>query len=280
MLADAICSTESFAQDAGGKLYHYKDGAFRPHGEKYIKTRVKALLTIWRETKAWSTRLASEVVEYIRTDATELPDRPRMDLVNVENGMVRVEDGVLLPHDPKYLSVVQLPVWYDPAAACPNIEAFVASTFPNDAHTLAWEIPGVLMVPATWLQKAILLLGEGSNGKSTWLSLLVRFLGKHNVSSKSLHKLENDKFASARLVGKLANICADLPSEHLAGTSVFKALTGEDSQVDAEYKFKDSFDMEPFRVWCFPRTIPAEQRFFRGIFPPMAGNPLRSYVWT
>jgi putative DNA primase/helicase len=267
-LADAICLKEYFAQDGGGKLYRYDGGAYRPGAEKQVKVMVKSLLTAWGDTKAWSTRLASEVVEFIRVDARELPDRPRMDLVNVENGRVRVADGVLLPHDPKFLSMVQLPVTYDPSAICPNIESFIANTFPSDAHTLAWEIPGVLMVPATWLQKAILLLGEGSNGKSTWLSLLVRFLGKHNVSSKPLHKLETDKFAAARLVGKLANICADLPSEHLAGTSIFKALTGEDSQVDAENKFKDSFDMEPFARLVFsanhpPRSADSSPAFFR-----------------
>ncbi|MGD0653130.1 MAG: phage/plasmid primase, P4 family [Thermoguttaceae bacterium] len=265
-LADAICLKEYFAQDGGGKLYRYDGGAYRPGAEKYVKAIVKASMTAWGDTKAWSTRLASEVVEFVRVDAPELPDRPRMDLVNVLNGMVRA-DGVLLPHDPKYLSVVQLPVKYDPAATCPNIEAFVKSTFPTDAHDLAWEIPGVLMVPATWLQKAILLLGEGCNGKSVWLSLLTRFLGRHNIAAIPLHKLEADKFSVSRLVGKLANICADLPSEHLAGTSTFKALTGGDT-LNAEYKFKDSFDLEPFARLVFsanypPRSADSSAAFFR-----------------
>jgi putative DNA primase/helicase len=123
------------------------------------------------------------------------------------------------------------------------------------------------MVPATWLQKAILLLGEGCNGKSVYLALLVRFLGRCNISTKSLHKLEQDKFAAARLVGKLANICADLPSEHLAGTSTFKALTGGDT-LDAEYKFKESFDLEPFARLVFsanhpPRSADSSAAFFR-----------------
>jgi putative DNA primase/helicase len=266
-LADAICLKESFAQDAGGKLYRYDGGAYRPHADKYIKSMVKTMLTAWGDTKAWSTRLASEVVEFIRVDAQELPDRPRLDLINVKNGMVRVVDGLLLPHDPKYLSVVQLPVNHDPAAMCLNIDAFVESTFPADAHDLAWEIPGVLMTPATWLQKAILLLGEGCNGKSCWLSLLVRFLGRHNVAAIPLHKLEIDKFSVSRLVGKLANICADLPSEHLAGTSTFKALTGGDT-LNAEYKFKDSFDLEPFARLVFsanhpPRSADSSPAFFR-----------------
>ena len=266
-LADAICIRDHFAQDAGAKLYVYKNGVYRPQGDKHVKAMVKSLLTTWGETKAWSTRLASEVVEFIRTDAPEIPDRPRMDHVNVENGMVRVEDGLLLPHDPKFLSVVQLPVRHDPAATCPNIEAFVAASFPADADALAWEIPGVLMVPATWLQMAILLLGEGCNGKSVWLSLLVRFIGKHNVATMPLHKLEIDKFAVSRLVGKLANVCADLPSEHLAGTSVFKAITGGDS-LTGEYKFRDSFDLEPYARLVFsanhpPRSSDSSAAFFR-----------------
>jgi putative DNA primase/helicase len=266
-LADAICIRDHFSQDTGDRFYVYKNGVYRPHGEKHVKAMVKALMTEWEDTKKWSSHLASEVVEFLRTDAPELPDQPRMDMVNVENGMVRVEDGLLLPHDPKYLSVVQLPVTYDPAAACPNIDAFVAATFPADAHNLAWEIPGLLMTPATWLQKAILLLGEGSNGKSVWLSLLVRFLGKRNVATIPLHRLETDKFVTARLVGKLANICADLPSEHLAGTSVFKQIVGGDA-LPAEFKFKDSFDVEPFSRLVFsanhpPRSNDSSAAFFR-----------------
>jgi putative DNA primase/helicase len=266
-LADAICLQESFAQDAGGKLYRYVGGVYRPSAEKYIKSMVKTKLTAWGDTKAWSTRLATEVVEFIRVDALELPDRPRLDLINVKNGMVRVADGVLLPHDPHYLSVVQLPVRYDPTATCPYIEAFIASTFPVDAHDLAWEIPGYLMTARTWLQKAILLLGEGCNGKSVWLSFITRFLGRHNIAAIPLHKLESDKFSVSRLVGKLANICADLPSEHLAGTSTFKALTGGDT-LNAEYKFKDSFDLEPFARLVFsanhpPRSADSSAAFFR-----------------
>jgi putative DNA primase/helicase len=124
------------------------------------------------------------------------------------------------------------------------------------------------MVPATWLQQGILLTGEGCNGKSVYLSLLVRFLGRHNVATVALHRLEADKFAVSRLVGKLANICADdLPSEHLAGTSTFKALTGGDT-LSAEHKFKDSFDLAPFARLVFsanhpPRSADSSAAFFR-----------------
>jgi len=267
LLADAIGHDHHFARDAGGRLYHYVNGVFRPRGESFVKAEVKPLCVEWAQTKKWNSRLAAEVVEFIRVDSPELPDRPKADLINTEAGMVCVGNGILLPHDPKYLSSVQLPVNYDPTATCPNIERFVSETFPADAQDLAWQIPGVLMVPIVWLQKAILLTGEGSNGKSVWLSLIVRFIGKQNIATMALHKLESDKFAVSRLVGKLANICADLPSEHLAGTSVFKKIVGGDT-LTGEYKFRDSFDLEPFARLVFsanhpPRSADSSPAFFR-----------------
>jgi putative DNA primase/helicase len=62
-------------------------------------------------------------------------------------------------------------------------------------------------------------------------------------------------------------VCADLPSEHLAGTSVFKALTGGDD-VSGEYKFKDSFEFTPFARLVFsanapPRSSDSSEGFFR-----------------
>ena len=267
LLADAICAGGHFAQDAGGRLYRYNGGVYRQRGEEYVKGRVKQLCLDWKSANHWSSGLASEVVEFIRVDSRQLWEKPPEHLVNVENGLLRVDDGILLPHTPEHLSSVQLPVTHDPAATCPNIESFVATTFPRDAQSLAWEIVGVLMVVITWLQKAILLLGEGCNGKSVYLALVVRFLGRQNVATIPLHKLEADKFSVSRLVGKLANICADLPSEHLAGTSTFKALTGGDT-LTAEYKFRESFDLEPFARLLFsanhpPRSADSSGAFFR-----------------
>lgn len=190
-----------------------------------------------------------------------------MNLVNVENGLLDIEAGQLHKHSPEHLSSVQLPVAYDPEAQCFEWESFVQEVFPSDAQELAWQIIAWLMCPDVSLQKAILLLGEGGNGKSTYLTGVTAFLGQSNVSALSLHKLEGDRFAVARLVGKLANICPDLPSSHLAGTSVFKALTGGDT-VPAEHKYRESFEFTPFVRLVFsannvPRSTDSSQAFFR-----------------
>jgi putative DNA primase/helicase len=167
---------------------------------------------------------------------------------------------------PAHLSPVQLPVMYYPRATCPAWERFVSDVFPADAQELAWEVIAWLMTADTSIQKAILFEGEGGAGKSTYLRAVTAFLGRHNVASLSLHKLEADRFAAARLVGKLANICPDLPSEHLAGTSMFKAITGGDI-ITAEHKYRDSFEFSPFARLVFstnhlPRSSDGSSAFF------------------
>lgn len=87
------------------------------------------------------------------------------------------------------------------------------------------------------------------------------------MAGVSLHKLEASRFATARLVGKLANICPDLPSEHLAGTSVFKALTGGDL-IHGERKYGESFEFESFARLVFsantpPQSADSSHAFFR-----------------
>lgn len=265
-LADQIVSKHQFAQDAGGRLYQYQEGAYRRGGEKLVKTLVKKLCIEYGTTEEWSPTLASDVVEFIRVDSPELWERPPLDLLNVKNGLLRLSDRVLLPHSTDHLSPIQLPVEYDPAAFCHTVEKFVNETFPSDATVLAWEMTAWLMRPDTSIQKAVLLTGPGGNGKSVWLRLLTAFLGREHTSGLSLHKLEGDKFAASRLYGKLANICPDLPSEHLSGTSVFKAITGGDTVI-GEYKFKDSFEFVPYARLVFsannaPRSQDSSQGFF------------------
>lgn len=264
-LADSILSADSFAIDASGLLYRYHHGVYRPDGRGHIKQCCKQLLESWKSTKSWSTYRVDQVYEYICTDAPRLWDRPPLNVLNVKNGLLDLETGELHPHTPDHTSSIQLPVEYDPEADCPTWHKFVEEVFPEDCSQLPWELLAWLMTPDTSIQKAVLLLGEGRNGKSTFLAAVKAFLGRENVTGLSLHKLETDRFAAARLVGKLANICPDLPSCHLVSTSTFKALTGGDP-VHAERKFRESFEFEPFARLVFSANHPPQGADSSGAF--------------
>ena len=264
-LAATILRTDHFARDNGGRLYVFLDGVYKPRGDTHVEKRARELLLLWGEN--WTQHRGREVVAFLIVGAPLLWEQPPAHTLNVANGLVDTETRKLRPHDPLFLSSVQIPVRFDPQAACPAIEQFVASTFPPDAQAVAWEVPAWLMMSNADIQKALLLLGEGSNGKSTWLRLMVAFLGRQNTVALSLQKLEGDRFATARLVGKLANICPDLPSVHLTDTSMFKAITGGD-YIAGEYKHQDGFDFRPFVHMIFsanhpPQSSDASAAFFR-----------------
>ena len=254
-VADEITANHHFARDGGGKLYVYTGGVYVASGDAFIQRKVKQIYVRKARGDKWSKQKASEVCEFIRVDAPDLWLQPPRDVINLQNGLFHATAGKIQPHTPEHLSPIQLPVRYDPGARCPMWEEFIADVFPGDGEPIAWEIIAWAMTPDTSIQKAALLLGEGSNGKSTYLRGVVAFLGKHNTAAISLHKLEQDRFASARLLGKLANICPDLPSEHLAGTSTFKALTGGDL-FNAEHKYSDSFEFIPFAKLLFSANLP------------------------
>jgi P4 family phage/plasmid primase-like protien len=266
-LAEAITATDHFARDKGAMLYHWEGGVYRPTGKRAVEARVKELCKAWQKTKAWSPELATRVEQWILVDAPRLWEQPPLDTLNVPNGLLDIAARALRPHSPDHLSAVQIAARFDAAATCPHIDRFIQDVFPDDTRHLPYEVAAWLMLPDTSIQKAVLLLGEGANGKSVWLNLLLTFLGRENVSTLSLHRIEADKFAAARLVGKLCNIGTDLPTAALAGTSMFKALTGGDC-ITAERKFETSFEFQPFARLLFsansaPRSDDATHGFFR-----------------
>jgi P4 family phage/plasmid primase-like protien len=276
-LAGVITAQDYFARNGAGLLYVYRAGVYRPDGELLIRQRVKHLLLDDDCSEMWSRALAREIVEFIALDVPELLERPSTELINVENGFLNVRTRQLFPHSPDLLSTIRIPVTHDPQAACPEIERFIGEVFPEDAVGLAWEILGDLLTVDRSVQKAICLLGEGGNGKSAFLDLATHFVGAENVCHLSLQRLEADRFSAARLYGKLANICTDLPGERLSSSAMFKAITGCD-RITAEVKYRDSFEFTPFARLLFsanrlPASGDGSQAFFdRWLIVPFANR--------
>lgn len=62
--------------------------------------------------------------------------------------------------------------------------------------------------------RSFILTGEGANGKSTILVALKTLLGVQNIASLDLKEL-GDRFKTAELFGKLANIGDDIGSDYM-----------------------------------------------------------------
>ena len=129
---------------------------------------------------------------------------------------------------------------YDPDADCPKIRKFISEIVQIKNIPLLEEIFGWCLDLDSPIQRAIVFVGEGANGKSTFLNVLVTFLGRENCVAVTLQSLSKNRFDKAQLFGKMANIHADLPASLITDTSVIKSLTGGDS-ISAEKKFQDGF---------------------------------------
>lgn len=183
---------------------------------------------------------------------------PNPYIINLKNGLFNVLEGSLSGHTPEYLSTVQLGVKYDPKADCPRFKLFLMEAMGGDAEQvkLLQEMLGYFLIPVQSAQKCFVMVGVASAGKSVLLRVLNEILlGRQNVSNVSWQSL-NERFKTAELFGKLANIFADLPTKNIDDNGIFKALVGED-YLTVEKKNKNPFSFQSYARLLFScNTIP------------------------
>lgn len=92
--------------------------------------------------------------------------------------------------------------------------------------------------------KSFILLGEGANGKSSFLDVIMCLNGKDNCSALSFQEMDTttNRFKVAELLNKTVNIGTELPKTPIKETSTYKALQMGDP-VSVEFKGKDSFPL-------------------------------------
>ncbi len=263
-LADELMSQFSFIY-TGEQLYVYQDGVYRSKGEDFIRFECRVRL----QDEANKCRINEVICHIIDMNKVEVKDlnKDSLSLINVKNGMLDWRTGELLPHDVSYLSIFQVPVEFNPQAECPEVEGFLNSSLPEDCLLLTEEIIGYCLIPDVRFERAFMLVGTGSNGKSTFLHLLNEFLGDFNVAKVPLQELCDHKFKRAGLFGKLANIFSDLGSKSLQDSSYFKALVSGDV-IDAERKFVEPFYFKAYAKLIFsankiPKSSDKTYAFYR-----------------
>lgn len=246
------------------QIYFYNGGYFEPKGEQIIKDLVEQFLE-----KQTTEHFKNEVVGYIRDknyQDREIFNSP-IHLINLKNGVYNLETKKLLPHDPKYYFLNELPVKYDIAADCPKIEKFFTEVIYKEDIPVIQEFFGYCLYRRYHIHRACMFLGGGKNGKSTTINILEYMLGKKNVTNKALQDLIYNRFSRSALYGKLLNAAADISDKALEQTGIFKQLTGEDS-VNADVKFKCDFDFTNYAKFLFsantlPRSEDESYAFYR-----------------
>ena len=119
----------------------------------------------------WRSSTSKEILTALKLEAKQVEKlNIHRELLNLENGMLNVDTGELSPHSPKYLSTVRIPYTFDPTASCTRFPQFIREITDNDTQIadLLQELTGYLLTSETRAEKAFLLYGSGSNGKSVF----------------------------------------------------------------------------------------------------------------
>jgi putative DNA primase/helicase len=227
-------------------------GTWEPEGEIFIHQALVNRLGL--EVKP---HYQEDVEYFIKGQSYEnVAETPN--LIALENGVLDVENLILKEKSPAYFIISKIPETYDKNAKCPAILKFSGEVFGENQLNALQEALGYTLHKEPLFEKAFMLIGDGANGKSTFLNLLQIFLGLGNHSNVTLQEICYNRFASANLYQKMANISADLPKEAISTSGRFKMLTGRD-MVSAEFKHKNSFQFQnTAKMWfsCneFPQT--------------------------
>jgi len=261
-MAEAILGVRTFLTLTDTKQvlwYDAASGIYRYSGETVIEQFAQTWLGKLGLEERATTYYMNQVVGYIQRET--YTDRDKLnanhDIIIVKNGVIDLNTRKLLPHSKDYRATVAIPVAYDVKADCPLITKFVGEVVEQKDKLLLWEIPAWCLTPYSGIQRLVILLGEGANGKTVYLETLRQFLGRNNCTAYSLQSLSTNRFAIAGLFGKLANISPELPSTALRQAGPLKTLTGLDT-IEAEKKFKDSFNFVNTAKMIFATNTPPE----------------------
>ena len=245
--------TEYLTTAEDDSLRVYRDGVFCPD----LTRETSRLIVSMLGDKASHAHVAS-VTELLK-DMTTCETPRHTDWINLANGRWCLHSWQLLPHDSAFASVLQLPVTYNPESTCPHFDKWLSDVLPaEDDQMLLLQLMGYSMLQDVRFGKIAVLFGPTHTGKSTCLEVLQAFLGAKNVSALSLHALDNEerRFTRSGLVGRLANISADLSSKYLSGDSQIKQIASGDS-MEVEYKNVQSFSYSPFcTLWASSNELP------------------------
>ena len=216
-----------------GALHYYVDGI-------YINdtTEIEHYLTMVDGNITKAKR--REVIDTITLHAkcTSIP-RAEWYYVPFHNGYLDIRDVTLHDYNETMIFTKKLPIDWKP-----NSNSEVLNTLMNnikegcdEVEIALYEMVGYSLLDTCKLNRAFMMVGNGSNGKSIFSGMLEHLYGENGFSPLSLTQC-TEKFCTHMLYNKFANLGADISGMYKRETDVFKCLT-DGNTIKAEQKGKD-----------------------------------------
>lgn len=229
-----------------GKLYVYDDGVYVMLDTDKLNELVMAKL------KNTTKNMRGELKEYIFNFAP-VKQQSSYNYILFKNCIYDVVHKTTLSITPDYIFLNRIDHNYNPQAEPVEV---VDTIFNNlacgdeEVKELLKEIIGYTFYRRNKMRKFFVLVGDGFNGKSTYLDMIENLLSDSNVARVDLQELVTDKFAPQMLTDKLVDLGDDIDKEFVANTGRFKKLvTGE--TIIAQKKGQDQYAMTYYGKFIF-----------------------------
>lgn len=227
-----------------GQLHIYKDGIY-VNGSKSIEAEmIKHIPNLNRAKR-------TEVLTYLDLLVTEDVKPSEAELIAFKNGIYNIDTDEFLSFSPDYIIMNKIDFDYIPDAYSEIADKALnkLSCDDEDIRMLLEEVIGYTFYRRNELRKAFILIGDKANGKSTYLDMIKTLLGDRNTCALDLKEL-GERFKSAELFGKLANIGDDIGDEFIANPAIFKKVVSGD-RINTERKGTDPFDFNNYAKMLF-----------------------------
>lgn len=227
-----------------GQLHVYRNGIY-VDGLKEIESQMIEYIPDLNKAKR------AEVLSYIDIMIRENTKMSPANYIAFNNGVYNLETDELEDFSPELVITNKIPYNYVEGAYSEITDKTLDKLACNNLNIrlLLEECIGYCFYRRNELRKSFILTGEKENGKSTFLAMLDNLLGKENTAGLDLKEL-GDRFKTAELFGKLANIGDDIGDEFIPNPSIFKKLSSG-NLVNAERKGQDPFDFASYAKLIF-----------------------------
>jgi phage/plasmid primase, P4 family, C-terminal domain len=222
-------------------FYDFSKGIYTSNDD-YIKTCIKKIEIRYKLTKL------KDVTEDLRAN-TRFRKPQRLDyLIAVGNGLFNTKTKTLEPFDSKHFITAKVDTNYNTKAITNyelikntyfNFDEWLKSIACNDDEivTLLWQLINEAVNPNKTRRKIAIMLGNGTNGKSTFRQMLINLIGDTNISVSTPHELQS-RFGLTSLEGKICNYGDEVGTKPLDEMDKLKSISSGES-VNYERKNKD-----------------------------------------
>lgn len=167
------------------------------------------------------------------------------------NGLLNIENFEMEEPSPKHYVFNLIPHNYNAFAVSDLASRFINAfcSQDNEVVNTIYELVGHCLYRRNTIRGCFLLVGNKRNGKSTFLDFLSFSLGKDNVSQLKMQEI-NERFKTAELEGKLANIGDDISDEYISDPNKLKSAVTS-NPLTVERKGEDPKTIVPYATQIF-----------------------------